>query len=96
MDQRSVNVASRQKEVLYLRSPMMDKGYMLILESENPVRLAEFRALGFSTLPQSVRPFLQLDTDTCKGFEFWTRDYNAILAAARNLAERMGLKLEIR
>lgn len=47
-------------------------------------------------LPQSVRPFLQLDTDTCKGFEFWTRDYNAILAAARTLAERMGLELEIR
>lgn len=82
-------------ERLYLMPPTWDKGWFLIFESNSPNRLAQFRSLGFSTLPRELRWFLQLDGPTAKGFEFWTDDYPAIEKAAQALSHRLGMRLEL-
>jgi hypothetical protein len=83
---------------LYLRSPFMDKNFMLIMESDDSALLAEFRGQGFATLPKSLRPFLQIDGATCKGWEFWSSDQDAILDACVLFARHLKLlgDLEIR
>ena len=80
--------------ILYLTRP---KGSLLALSfmSNDPAEIATFKRLCYVRLPRSVAWFHQGNSEEWQMFEFWSDKDSQILAYSMDIADEMGLSLEL-
>lgn len=73
------------------------KGQLLTLSflSKDAAKIEQFKDLCYVDLPKSLHWFHQGNSDTWQMFEFWSDKDNQILDAAMNIADKMGVELQL-